>query len=99
MKKADVVPRQGRAGEAERRRLRRFTNLNFNNITDNSAVSISSGKNQRADQAPKSTLAGKLVPQIEAVMASDAKKTNPLSRRPMFYYDHELDLQKGQQVG
>jgi len=42
-------------------------------------------------------LPAKLVPAIEAVMASDAK-TTPLSGGDV-YYDHELDLRKGQQVG
>jgi len=38
-------------------------------------------------------LATKLVPQIEAVMASDAKQ-KPYYQAAMFYYDHGLDLQK-----
>jgi Protein of unknown function (DUF2911) len=38
-------------------------------------------------------LASKLVPQIEAVMASDAK-SKPYYQAAMFYYDHGLDLQK-----
>ena len=38
-------------------------------------------------------LTGKLVPQIEAVMASDAKQ-KPYYQAAMFYYDHGQDLQK-----
>jgi len=38
-------------------------------------------------------LASKLVPQIEAVMASDAKQ-KPYYQAAMFYYDHGQDLQK-----
>jgi hypothetical protein len=38
-------------------------------------------------------LTGKLVPQIEAVMASDAKP-KPYYQAAMFYYDHGQDLQK-----
>jgi hypothetical protein len=38
-------------------------------------------------------LAGKLVPQIEAVMASE-EKNKPYYQAAMFYYDHGLDLQK-----
>lgn len=38
-------------------------------------------------------VASKLVPQIEAVMASDSKK-KPYYQAAMFYYDHGLDLQK-----
>ena len=36
---------------------------------------------------------GKLVPQIETVMASDAAK-KPYAQAAMFYRDHDLDLKK-----
>jgi hypothetical protein len=38
-------------------------------------------------------LTGKLVPQIEAVMASD-EKNKPYYQAAQFYYDHGQDLQK-----
>lgn len=67
--------------------------IEFNNITDESAVLNLVWEKTVVPIKLEVELAGKLMPQIEAVMASD-EKNKPYYQAAMFYYDHGQDLQK-----
>src|SRR5664279_2318052 len=67
--------------------------IEFNNITDESAVLNLVWEKTVVPIKLEVELAGQLVPQIEAVMASD-EKNKPYYPAAMFYYDHGQDLQK-----
>ena len=67
--------------------------IEFNNITDESAVLNLVWEKTVVPIKLEVELAGKLMPQIEAVMASDGKN-KPYYQAAMFYYDHGQDLQK-----
>ena len=67
--------------------------IEFNNITDESAVLNLVWEKTIVPIKFEVELAGKLMPQIEAVMASD-EKNKPYYQAAMFYYDHGQDLQK-----
>jgi tetratricopeptide (TPR) repeat protein len=67
--------------------------IEFNGITDESAVLNLVWEKTSVPIKLEVELAGKLVPQIEAVMASDAKN-KPYYQAAMFYYDHGQDLEK-----
>ena len=67
--------------------------IEFNNITDESAVLNLVWEKTVVPIKLEVELAGKLMPQIEAVMASE-EKNKPYYQAAMFYYDHGQDLQK-----
>ena len=67
--------------------------IEFNNITDESAVLNLVWEKTVVPIKLEVELAGKLMPQIEAMMASDGKN-KPYYQAAMFYYDHGQDLQK-----
>jgi hypothetical protein len=67
--------------------------IEFNHIRDESAVINLVWEKTVAPIKLEIPLTDKLVPQIEAVMASD-EKSKPYYPAAMFYYDHGLDLQK-----
>src|ERR1035437_393116 len=67
--------------------------IEINHITDESAVLNLVWEKTVVPIKLEVELAGKLVPQIEAVMASE-EKNKPYYQAAMFYYDHGLDLQK-----
>ena len=67
--------------------------IEFNNITGESAVLNLVWEKIVVPIKLEVELAGKLMPQIEAVMASD-EKNKPYYQAAMFYYDHGQDLQK-----
>jgi tetratricopeptide (TPR) repeat protein len=67
--------------------------IEFNNITGESAVLNLVWEKTVVPIKLEVELAGKLMPQIEAVMASD-EKNKPYYQAAMFYYDHGQDLQK-----
>lgn len=67
--------------------------IDINDIRDESATLDLSWANWRVPVKLTVDLLGTLVPQIEAVMASDAAK-KPYAQAAMFYRDHDLDLKK-----
>jgi hypothetical protein len=67
--------------------------IEFNKIRDESAVLNLAWDHTIVPIHIEMDVASKLVPQIEAVMASDAKQ-KPYYQAAMFYYDHGQDLQK-----
>jgi hypothetical protein len=67
--------------------------IEFNHIRDESAVLNVVWEKTVVPIKLEIPLTDKLVPQIEAVMASD-EKNKPYYPAAMFYYDHGLDLQK-----
>ena len=67
--------------------------IEFNKIRDDSAVMNLAWDRTLVPIRIEMDVASKLVPQIEAVMASDAKE-KPYYQAAMFYYDHDQDLQK-----
>jgi hypothetical protein len=67
--------------------------IEFTDIRDESARLNLAWENTLVPIKFEVDLASKLVPQIEAVMASDAKQ-KPYYQAAMFYYDHGQDLQK-----
>src|SRR5664279_4924508 len=67
--------------------------IEFNHIADESAVLNLVWEKTVVPIKLEVELAGQLVPQIEAVMASD-EKNKPYYPAAMFYYDHGQDLQK-----
>ena len=67
--------------------------IEFNDIQDESAVMNLVWDHTVVPIHMEIELTSKLVPQIEALMASDAKN-KPYFQAAMFYYDHGLDLQK-----
>ena len=67
--------------------------IEFNHIADESAVLNLVWEKTVVPIKLEVELAGQLVPQIEAVMASD-EKNKPYYQAAMFYYDHGQDLQK-----
>jgi Protein of unknown function (DUF2911) len=72
--------------------LETFT-IEFNHIRDESAVMNLVWDKTVVPIKMDIELTGKLVPQIEAVMASDSK-SKPYYQAATFYYDHGLDLKK-----
>jgi len=72
--------------------LETFT-IEFNRITDDSAVINLVWEDTVVPIKLQLDLVGTLVPQIEAVMASDAAN-KPYYQAAMFYYDHDQDLKK-----
>lgn len=70
--------------------------IEFNRIRDESALMNLVWDDTVVPIPIEIELASKLVPQIEAVMASDAKQ-KPYYQAALFYYDHGLDLQKAKQ--
>jgi len=75
--------------------LETFT-IEFNRVTDDSAVINLVWENTVVPIKVNLDLVGSLVPQIEAVMASDSKN-KPYYQAAMFYYDHGQDLKKASQ--
>jgi hypothetical protein len=67
--------------------------IEFNHLRDESAVLNLVWDKTVVPVKLEIELTGKLVPQIEAVMASD-EKNKPYYQAAMFYYDHGLDLSK-----
>jgi hypothetical protein len=67
--------------------------IEFNRITDDSAVINLVWENTVVPIKLQLDLVGTLVPQIEAVMASDAPN-KPYYQAAMFYCDHDQDLKK-----
>lgn len=67
--------------------------IEFNRITDESAVLNLLWENAVVPIKVQLDLASSLVPQIETVMASDSKN-KPFYQAAMFYYDHGQDLKK-----
>jgi hypothetical protein len=67
--------------------------IEFTDIRDESARLNLAWENTIVPIKFEVELTGKLVPQIEAVMASDAKQ-KPYYQAAMFYYDHGQDLSK-----
>lgn len=70
--------------------------IEFNRIRDESAMLDLVWDRTVVPIHVEIPLTDKLVPQIEAVMASDAPQ-KPYYQAAMFYYDHGLDLQKASQ--
>jgi len=70
--------------------------IEFNRIRDESALLNLVWDQTVVSISLEIELTNKLVPQIEAVMASDAK-SKPYFQAAMFYYDHGLDLKKASQ--
>jgi hypothetical protein len=70
--------------------------IEFNDIRDESATMDLIWDHTVVPISVEIELTSKLVPQIEAVMASDAKN-KPYYQAAMFYYDHGQDLQKASQ--
>jgi hypothetical protein len=75
--------------------LETFT-IEFNELRDESAIMNLVWDHTVVPIKIEMDLTGKLVPQIEAVMASDAKQ-KPYFPAAVFYYDHGQDLQKAKQ--
>ena len=67
--------------------------IEFTDIRDESALLNLAWENTIVPIKFEVELTGQLVPQIEAVMASDAKP-KPYYQAAMFYYDHGQDLSK-----
>ena len=67
--------------------------IEFNHLRDESAVLNLVWDKTVVPIKLEIELTGKLVPQIEAIMNSDAK-SKPYFQAAMFYYDHGLDLNK-----
>lgn len=76
-------------------KIETFT-IEFNHLRDESAVLDLIWDHTVVPIHIELELTSKLVPQIEAVMASDARQ-KPYYPAAMFYYDHGLDLQKASQ--
>jgi hypothetical protein len=74
------------------RPIENFT-IEFNHIADDSALLELVWDQTVVPIKVQLDLAGKLVPQIESVMASDAKQ-KPYYQAAQFYYNHDLDLHK-----
>ena len=70
--------------------------IEFNHLRDESAILNRVWDKTVVPIKVELDLTSKLVPQIEAVMASDAK-SKPYYQAAMFYYDHGQDLQKASQ--
>jgi hypothetical protein len=77
-------------------KIETFT-IEFNRITDDSAVLNLVWENTVVPVRITTDLADKLVPQIEQVMSSDQAR-KPYYQAAMFYYDHNLDLQKASKL-
>lgn len=73
-------------------KIETFT-IEFNRITDDSAVLNLVWANTVVPIRVTTDLVDKLAPQIEQVMSSDQAR-KPYYQAAMFYYDHNLDLQK-----
>lgn len=67
--------------------------IDVNDIRDDSATLNLSWEKTRVPVKIELDVTGTLVPQIEAVMSSDAPK-KPYFQSAMFYLDHNLDLKK-----
>jgi hypothetical protein len=67
--------------------------IEFNHVRDEAAVLNLVWDKTVVPVKMEIELTSKLVPQIEAIMASDAKQ-KPYFQAAMFYYDHGLDLEK-----
>ncbi len=67
--------------------------IEFTDIRDESARLNLAWENTLVPIQFEVDVAGKLIPQIETVMASDAKQ-KPYYQAALFYYDHGQDLQK-----
>lgn len=70
--------------------------IEFNHLRDESAVLNLVWDRTVVPIKIQLDLTGKLVPQIEALMASDSKQ-KPYYQAAMFYYDHDQDLSKASQ--
>lgn len=70
--------------------------IEFNHLRDESAVLNLVWDRTVVPIKIQLDLTGKLVPQIETLMASDAKQ-KPYYQAAMFYYDHDQDLSKASQ--
>jgi hypothetical protein len=70
--------------------------IEFDHVRDDSAVMYLLWDQVAVQIKIEVDVASKLVPQIEAVMASDAKD-KPYYPAALFYYDHGLDLHKASQ--
>ncbi len=76
-------------------RIETFT-IEFNHLLDESAMLELVWDHTVVPIKMEMELTAKLVPQIEAVMASDVTD-KPYYQAAMFYYDHDLDLHKASQ--
>jgi hypothetical protein len=70
--------------------------IDINNITDESATMYLTWDDVAVPVKIERELTGTLVPQIEAVMASD-EKNKPYFQSAMFFYDHGQDLNKAKE--
>lgn len=89
--KADVVRVKAVPGK-QAEPVETFT-IEFNDVRDDSASLNLVWDRTVVPVKLEMDLTSKLVPQIEAVMASD-QKNKPYYQAAMFYYDHGQDLQK-----
>lgn len=67
--------------------------IGFADLRDESATLYLTWENTRVPVKLEVDVTGVLIPQIEAVMASDAAN-KPYFQAAMFYFDHNLDLKK-----
>jgi hypothetical protein len=70
--------------------------IDFDHVSDESALMYLLWDQTAVQIKIEVDVASKLVPQIESVMASDAKD-KPYYPAALFYYDHNLDLHKASQ--
>lgn len=91
-KEANDVLRVKAAPVALANPVETFT-IDINDIRDESATLDLSWANWRVPVKLTVDLIGTIVPQIKAVMASDAAK-KPYAQAAMFYRDHDLDLKQ-----
>jgi hypothetical protein len=70
--------------------------IDFDHVSDESAMMYLLWDQTAVQIKIEVDVASKLVPQIESVMASDAKD-KPYYPAALFYYDHNLDLHKASQ--
>ena len=90
--KDDVVRFKTRPVNLPDTAIETFT-IEFNHVRDESAILNLVWDKTVVPIKVQLDLTSKLVPQIEAVMASDEKR-KPYYQAAMFYYDHDQDLQK-----
>jgi hypothetical protein len=90
--KADVARFKATPVKLPDTSIETFT-IEFNHLRDESAVLNLVWDKTVVPIKLEVELTGKLVPQIEAVMASD-EKNKPYYQAAMFYYDHGQDLEK-----
>lgn len=68
--------------------------IGVRDVTDSSAMLNIAWEKTRVPVKIEVDVVSKLVPQIEAAMSGDGKKSNLYLPAAMFYYEHNLDLKK-----